>query len=369
MGSERDVQEITTSINKHIQRISDVVEDQYRFLGSMVGKALRDGVLLDVSFAHFFRNLLLGRVNGVSDVASYDLDMYRSFSQLRTMACEEQDSDTPTSKIDDLELRFTVSTQRVSFSDMLTSGLQREAEEDGTTPDDERGMDTIEVPLLPGGENIPVTASNLPMYLHLVADYRLNKSIRRFSDAFRRGLYSLVDPSWLRLFDARELHILFCGGEEGMVGLDANDWQQHTTYSGELFNPAADGLTPEEVMERSRRAMSGTPTLKNLLQNGSIGSAATRTIGMFWDVVAHDFTPHQQRLMLKFATSLSRAPLLGFGFMNPAFNIVLLGGDTERLPSAATCMCMLRLPQYPTRAIMKDKLLKAIEGTNTFEMS
>lgn len=351
MRDDRTVQDVSAKISRRIQRIYEILEDQHRFLGSMVGKALRDGVLLDVSFAHFFRNLILGRVNGAADVASYDAEMYRSFAQMRSMAEAELRGDGGAT-VEDLELRFTVSTQRT-----VLSGA-------GST------IETVEVPLLPGGENMPVTAVNLPMYLHLVADYRVNKSIRRFSDAFRRGLYGVIDPSWIRLFDARELHTLWCGGEEGMVGLDVADWQHNTQLSGDLFNPSRDALTVEQIQTaRGGFPSSLAPTFRNLTQHNAIGPTAARTVGMFWDIVTHDFTPHQQRLLLKFATSLSRAPLLGFGFMNPPFNIVLLGGDIDRLPSAATCMCMLRLPQYPTREVMKDKLVKAIEGTNTFEMS
>jgi ubiquitin-protein ligase E3 C len=80
-------------------------------------------------------------------------------------------------------------------------------------------------------------------------------------------------------------------------------------------------------------------------------------------------TPTQQRKTLKFVTSLSRAPLLGFGHMSPPFNIAVVHGDKDRLPSAATCSCTLKLPVYEDEQAARDKILKAIEGTNSFEFS
>lgn len=60
----------------------------------------------------------------------------------------------------------------------------------------------------------------------------------------------------------------------------------------------------------------------------------------------------------------------------PAFTLcvqmagsVLNPASTGRLPTAATCFNMLKLPPYNTLQEMKGKLLMAVMGTTTFDLS
>ena len=64
------------------------------------------------------------------------------------------------------------------------------------------------VELKPGGKDIPVTSANRIAYIHLVADYRLNKQIRQHCLAFRQGLANVVNLEWLRMFDQQEIQVL-----------------------------------------------------------------------------------------------------------------------------------------------------------------
>lgn len=58
-----------------------------------------------------------------------------------------------------------------------------------------------------GGKDIPVTSANRIAYIHLVADYRLNRQIRQHCLAFRQGLASVVNLEWLRMFDQQEIQV------------------------------------------------------------------------------------------------------------------------------------------------------------------
>lgn len=58
-----------------------------------------------------------------------------------------------------------------------------------------------------GGKDIPVTSANRIAYIHLVADYRLNRQIRQHCLAFRQGLASVVSLEWLRMFDQQEMQV------------------------------------------------------------------------------------------------------------------------------------------------------------------
>lgn len=64
------------------------------------------------------------------------------------------------------------------------------------------------VELKPGGKDIPVSTANRIAYIHLVADYRLNKQIRPHCLAFRQGLANVVNLEWLRMFDQQEIQVM-----------------------------------------------------------------------------------------------------------------------------------------------------------------
>lgn len=93
-------------------------------------------------------------------------------------------------------------------------------------------------------------------------------------------------------------------------------------------------------------------------------------------------TPFEQSNLLKFVTSCSRQPLLGFGQLNPPFAIQKVPlydsgfGDegsrenrSTRLPTASTCMNLLKLPQYRSLEELKTKLLYAIMSNSGFELT
>lgn len=53
----------------------------------------------------------------------------------------------------------------------------------------------------------------------------------------------------------------------------------------------------------------------------------------------------------------------------PAFCIHNGGNDLERLPTASTCMNLLKLPEFCDEQLMRSKLLYAIESSSGFELS
>ena len=67
--------------------------------------------------------------------------------------------------------------------------------------------ETEVVELKAGGQDIAVTSKNLIEYIHLVAHYRLNKQIHEHCVAFQQGFASVIDLSWLRMFNHKELQV------------------------------------------------------------------------------------------------------------------------------------------------------------------
>ncbi|KAG8297041.1 Ubiquitin-protein ligase E3C [Homalodisca vitripennis] len=96
-------------------------------------------------------------------------------------------------------------------------------------------------------------------------------------------------------------------------------------------------------------------------------SAEHPTIKMFWTTVS-EFNDIQRRQLLKFVTSCSRPPLLGFKELDPPF-CIQHAGVADRLPSASTCMNLLKLPEFKSESLLKDKLLYAIQSGAGFELS
>jgi ubiquitin-protein ligase E3 C len=67
--------------------------------------------------------------------------------------------------------------------------------------------------LRPGGADMEVTDANKMLYVHLVADWRLNGCMRSVAGAVVRGMAAVVNPNWLRLFNPRE--VLTCHNKTG----------------------------------------------------------------------------------------------------------------------------------------------------------
>ena len=88
----------------------------------------------------------------------------------------------------------------------------------------------------------------------------------------------------------------------------------------------------------------------------------------FWNVVSN-MSEEQKRKLLKFVTSCSRPPLLGFKELDPPFCIQNAGTEPDRLPTASTCMNLLKLPEFNDERSLRTKLLYAIESDAGFELS
>ncbi|KAH0457572.1 hypothetical protein IEQ34_012887 [Dendrobium chrysotoxum] len=193
--------------------------------------------------------------------------------------------------------------------------------------------------LRPGGRNVAVTNENKLQYIHAIADYKLNWQMLPPANAFYSGLTDLIAPLWLRLFSANEFNQLLSGGKHDF---DVDDLRSNTRYTGGY-------------------------------------SEGSRTVKIFWEVV-RGFMPSERCLLLKFVTSCSRSPLLGFQHLQPSFTIHKVAGDVpiwatigghdvDRLPSASTCYNTLKLPAYKRHSTLRSKLLYAITSNTGFELS
>jgi len=191
----------------------------------------------------------------------------------------------------------------------------------------------VERELIPGGSSIPVTNENRLVYIARVAWYRLQSQSYGQSHAFLKGLSSIIQPSWLAMFNQSELQNLV-GGSASSINVE--DLRRNTIYGG-LYVIGDDGLEHPCVQ-------------------------------MFWQVM-HELSDEDKGKMLKFVTSTPRAPLLGFGSLMPKFSIRDSGTDEARFPTTSTCINLLKLPRYKSKEMLKEKLLYAVNSGAGFDLS
>lgn len=316
-GDEERLYPSTTSCihNNHLKL--------FEFLGKMLGKALYEGMVVEVPFASFFLSHVLGRQNtglysSIDELPSLDQSLYKSLCFIK-----HYDGD-----IRDLELTFSFD------EDVLGKVVTHQ--------------------LLPGGGAINVTNDNKISYVHLMAHYRMCVQIREQTAAFIRGFKTIVRPDWLQMFSGPELQRLISGDS---AALDLSDLRRHTRYYGGYHSNH-------------------------------------RVVNWLWDVLEKEFNEEEKSRFLKFVTSCSKPPLLGFAHLEPPFSIRCVecnddedDGDTvgsvfrgffsigrrrdpvSRLPTSSTCFNLLKLPNYRKKTTLKEKLRYAINANAGFELS
>ena len=150
----------------------------------------------------------------------------------------------------------------------------------------------------------------------------LNKCIKKQFNAFLRGFELVTDESPLKiLFRPQQLEQLVCGE----MNYDWDQLKEGCRYEG--FAPF------------------------------------DKTIKYFWEVF-DDLDVAERKRLLEFFTGSDRCPVGGLGKLK--MTITKNGPESNRLPSAHTCFNILLLPEYLSKDLLKDKLLKALENAMGF---
>lgn len=296
-----------------VQQNMVIMLQQYEFLGRIVGKCLYEGILIDVGFAGFFLTQWSLFKAGPLGQSAYrptindlrDLDEALHRGLLNLKSY-------PGDVEEDMGLNFTVTDE------LITSG--------GKTM-------TVESELTSGGSNQAVTNENRLLYISLMTRWRLVRQPYRQTAYFLKGLSSIIEPGWLSMFNQLELQTLIGGAASS---IDVADLRRNTQYGGVY-------VIGDDHQEHD-------------------------SIKLFWQVM-ETMTDEDRRKLLKFVTSTPRAPLLGFGSLNPRFSIRDSGDDESRFPTTSTCVNLLKLPRYKSAKVLRDKLLYAVNSGAGFDLS
>ncbi|KAF7489826.1 Ubiquitin-protein ligase E3B [Sarcoptes scabiei] len=295
----------------------------FEFVGKMLGKAVYEGIVVDVPFASFFLSQVLGQqqsalYSSIDELPSLDPELYKSLTYLKHY-----------DDIDISQLDLTFSIDEDCMGEIVTHEL------------------------LHGGKAIAVTKETRISYIHLMAHFRMHTQIHEQTGAFIRGFRSIINPDWLTMFSTPEFQRIISGDN---TPIDLDDLRKNTKYFGGFHSNH-------------------------------------RVICWLWDILQNDFSPDELRLFLKFVTSCSKPPLLGFAHLEPPFSIRCVEvsddqdtGDTvgsvlrgfftirrkdpvNRLPTSSTCFNLLKLPNYQRKNTLKEKLRYAINSNTGFELS
>ncbi|KAG0317140.1 hypothetical protein BGZ97_005870 [Linnemannia gamsii] len=402
----------------------------FRLFGKMLGKAMYEGLLIEVKFANFFLSKILGRTVFLDEMRSFDEQVFRNL-----MFLKKYEGD-----VEDLGLTFSL--------DEDTFGTHR----------------TIE--LMTGGKDIEVTKDNRINYIFQVSDYRLNKQIQDQSRAFIDGFRSIIPLPWISIFSPQELHRVMAGDD---IDFDVQDLRSYTEYQNGYFDqhpvirnlwvvlnefnseekraflkfvtscskpplggfkhlnppfsirlvvsPTSSDMTYDSTPAPTPRQFgSGAPTPDSSSNNNSSSSGrhqrnattgsstggsggnglgsrlrsafgggsnsnsnSTRSSTMSTSSSASALSsapsPPPQRHLTRPMLPGDETPA-AMGVVKSFFGGVLGGagssessGKKARLPTSSTCFNLLKLPPFSSKSVLKEKLRYAITSNTGFELS
>jgi hypothetical protein len=191
IGNNRDKFVVTPSSN------SRTYLKMFRFLGQLMGMAMRTGVMLSIDLPSFFWKPLVGLTPQSQDIRDIDHSFHTVLKYLKTCSPEVFEGES-----------------RTIFDHFQT-----------TLSDKSKTL------LKPGGDSLEVTYDNRLEYCRLAEAARCNESSLQMAE-IRRGLADFVPLSLLSMFTWQDLQWRVCGRPQ----IDLKLLKRHTEY--------AEGLTP-----------------------------------------------------------------------------------------------------------------------------
>uniref|UniRef100_A0A6Q2ZPM2 HECT-type E3 ubiquitin transferase n=1 Tax=Esox lucius TaxID=8010 RepID=A0A6Q2ZPM2_ESOLU len=170
----------------------------FEFVGKMLGKAMYEGIVVDVPFASFFLSQVMGHhhstfYSSIDELPSLDSEFYKNLTSIK-----RYDGDVS-------DLGLTLSYDEDVMGQLVCHEL------------------------IPGGKTMLVTNENKISYIHLMAHFRMHTQIKEQTAAFIRGFRSIINPEWLHMFSTPEVQRLVSGDN---AEIDLDDLKKHTVYYG-----------------------------------------------------------------------------------------------------------------------------------------
>ncbi|KAF3936727.1 hypothetical protein ABW19_dt0201371 [Dactylella cylindrospora] len=300
------------------------VLQRFKILGKFVARAMLDSRLIDISFnSNFFRGgddseavaPSFGAVKTVDSGLAQSLNLLRKFAVAKGV-------------VDEMKGLPVAEKNKVLSEIRIDGVLVDDLALDFTLP----GYPHIE--LAKDGANKVVTIHNVGEYVEKVIDLTLGSGVQRQVEAFRSGFSQVFPYAALRAFTPDELVMMFGRVEE--------DWSLETLM---------DSIKADHGFNMDSKSV------RNLLQ------------------VMSEFTLQDRREFLQFVTGSPKLPIGGFKNLTPMFTVVCKPSEPpfvsdDYLPSVMTCVNYLKLPDYTSLEVLKQRLHTAVhEGSGAFHLS
>jgi len=219
----------------------------------------------------------------------------------------------------------------------------------------------------PGGKNIVVTASNVDEYIKEIINAILGDGVREQVKAFKEGFSKVFPVIDLKTFTADELVMLFGNSEE--------DWSTESECSiPSILTFLNCWLALSEALKADHGFNVESRAIRDLIEiMADYGSSTRRAYLQF--ITGSPKLPIGGRGPLYCHTFSGLTFLPGFRGLNPPFTVVRKPHEAplkadDYLPSVMTCVNYLKLPDYSSKTVMREKLRIAMEeGVGSFHLS
>ncbi|KAL7775546.1 hypothetical protein CFE70_009389 [Pyrenophora teres f. teres 0-1] len=296
----------------------------FKVLGKFVARSMLDSRIIDVSFNPTFFRIGDGSsaavVPSLGAIKAVDEGLAKSLLLLKQFADAKKKIDVSNMS----EAKKTAALQDIVIQDCRVEDLAL----DFTLP----GYGSIE--LIPKGADTPVSIDNVDLYVDKVIDFTLGSGVQRQANAFREGFTEVFPYSALKAFTPDELVMLF--------GRTDEDWSLETLM---------DSIKADHGYNLDSKSV------RNLLATMS------------------EFDAQERRDFLQFITGSPKLPIGGFKALTPMFTVVCKPSEPpytsdDYLPSVMTCVNYLKMPDYSSITVLREKLSVAIrEGQGAFHLS
>ncbi|KAL4641964.1 putative E3 ubiquitin-protein ligase HERC1 isoform X1 [Arapaima gigas] len=179
------------------------------------------------------------------------------------------------------------------------------------------------VPIIPGGNSIPLTFSNRKEYVDRAIEYRLHEMDRQVA-AVREGMSWIVPVPLLSLLTAKQLEQMVCGMPE--ISVDV---------------------------------------LKKVVRYREVDEQH-QLVQWFWQTL-EEFSNEERVLFMRFVSGRSRLPA-NTADISQRFQIMKVDRPYDSLPTSQTCFFQLRLPPYSNQSVMAERLRYAINNCRSIDM-
>uniref|UniRef100_A0A8D2LRJ6 HECT-type E3 ubiquitin transferase n=1 Tax=Varanus komodoensis TaxID=61221 RepID=A0A8D2LRJ6_VARKO len=179
------------------------------------------------------------------------------------------------------------------------------------------------VPIIPGGNSIPLTFSNRKEYVERAIEYRLHEIDRQVA-AVREGMSWIVPVPLLSLLTAKQLEQMVCGMPE--ISVDV---------------------------------------LKKVVRYREVDEQH-QLVQWFWHTL-EEFSNEERVLFMRFVSGRTRLPA-NTADISQRFQIMKVDRPYDSLPTSQTCFFQLRLPPYSSQLIMAERLRYAINNCRSIDM-